>query len=141
MRPRTVSYDQVQNAKKGRFGLYSPLYKWQQVVQSQHDLYLPRGVRSLGSLRDAMIIEEVTLISLARAKGTANNVDTYHMLCGAENARVAWLIELREAAAKIVAIGEYFNLHRRSTLATYLGVVCGVFGTMLLVGAFALPFS
>jgi hypothetical protein len=141
MRPRTVSYDQVQDAKKGRFGLHSPLYKWQQVVMSQHDLYLPRGVKSLDGLRDAMIIEEVTLMSLARAKGTADNLDTYQILCTAENARVARLVELRGTAAKIVAIGEYYNLHRRSTLATYFGVVCGVLGTMALVAAFALPLS
>jgi len=46
-----------------------PLYKWQQTLASEKDLYLPCGVRSLTSLRQAMIIEEVTLAALARCQG------------------------------------------------------------------------
>jgi hypothetical protein len=141
MRPCTVSYDEVQNAKKRRRGFPNPLYKWQQAVQSQQDLYLPRGVRSLDSLRDAMIIEEVTLMALARAKAKALNQETDHYLCEAETARAAWLVELRNAAAKITAVGEYYKLRERSTLATYGGVVCGLLGTMAIVAAFALPLS
>jgi hypothetical protein len=140
MRPRTISYNEVQNAKKRYWNAVpNPLYEWRRTVEGQRDLYLPRGVRSLDGLRDAMVIEEVTLMALARAKAKARNPETFHSLCSAETVRAAWLMELRNSAAKIVAVGEYYKLRERSTLATYGGVACGLLGTMAIVATFALP--
>jgi hypothetical protein len=142
MRPRTVSYEEVQNPSRRSWNLLlNPLYQWKQAVEGQRDLYLPRGVRSLNGLRDAMVIEEVTLMALARAKAKVSNHETFRSLCAAETVRAAWLMELRNSAAKIVAVGEYYKLRERSTLATYGGVMCGLLGTMAIVATFALPLS
>jgi hypothetical protein len=87
-------------------------------VQSEEDLYLPCGVRSLTSLRQSMIIEEVTLGALARARASARDQATSRILCQAQAARSARLVELRTTAARIATIGEYYKLRARSTRAT-----------------------
>lgn len=159
MRPQSVSYPDVQSACPPQEGgrlrrrlyrwlrkfpqyeqlLESPLYKWQQTVESQEDLYLPCGVTSLTSLRQSMIVEEVTLVALARARATARDRTASKRLCRVQAARAARLLELRLAAARIAAVGEYYKLKARSTRATYGGVVCGVIGTAAIVAAFAWP--
>ena len=57
----------------------------------------------------------------------------------AKEARAARLLELRAAAARITTIGEYYALQARSIEATYGGVTFGIFGTALIVLAFAWP--
>jgi hypothetical protein len=70
MRPQSVSYADVQSAR----ALWPrSLYKWRKVVESEEDLYLPCGVTCLTSLRQSMIIEEVTLGALARARANARD--------------------------------------------------------------------
>lgn len=43
-------------------------------------------------------------------------------------ARAEWLGELRRAAAEITAIGEFYRLRYRSSVATYIGVPCAAIG-------------
>ena len=141
MRPQSVSYTDVQDAGPGRWPWQKPLYKWQQTIQSQRDLYLPCGVRCLTSLRQSMIIEEITLMALSRATATARDQMSSQILCDARTARAARLLELRTAAARIATVGEYYKLRHRSSWATYAGLVCGLLGTAAIVGAFAWPLS
>jgi hypothetical protein len=49
------------------------------------------------------------------------------------------LREFRRAASRVVEIGEFYHLRRRSGWATYLGGVLGMLGTALIIAAFALP--
>ena len=63
------------------------------------------------------------------------------MLCQAQTARAARLLELRTAGAKIAAIGEYYQLRSRSSWATYGGAICGLLGTAAVIAAFAWPGS
>ena len=60
-------------------------------------------------------------------------------LCDAQAARAARLSDLRVAAARVAAVGEYYKLRYRSTWATYGGVVCGLLATAAIVAAFAWP--
>ena len=87
-----------------------------------------------------MIIEEVTLGALARARASARDQPTSQILCHAQAARSARLVELRTACASIATIGEYYKLRARSTRATYGGVMSGLIGTIAIVIAFAWPF-
>ena len=140
MRPQSVSFADVQSARPRRPHIpASPLYKWQHSLHAEQDLYLPCGVKSLTSLRQAMIIEEVTLAALARAKATARDDPASQKLCDAQTARSARLLELRTAAATIATVGEYYKLRNRSTWATYGGVTLGLIGTAAVVAAFAWP--
>jgi hypothetical protein len=117
--------------------LTNPLRRWKQIVEAQQDLYLPCGVKCLQSLRQSMIVEEITLTALAYAVHSAmeNNEDTGDF-CRAQHARASRLKDLRKAATCVAVIGEYYRLKRRSTVATYGGVLCGVAGTALLVAVF-----
>ena len=110
-------------------------------MESQEDLYLPCGVQHLTSLRQSMIIEEVTLQALARARASARDHEASTMLRQAQTARAARLLELRTAGARIATVGEYYRLRARSTRATYGGVVSGVLGTAAIVAAFAWPMN
>jgi hypothetical protein len=144
MRPQSVSFTDVQYSKQRgplwRKLLYKkPLYKWQKAIEEDPDLYLPCEVRCLTALRQSMIIEEGTLIALSRAKAAAQDQTSRHLLCDAQSARAARLLELRVAAAKIATVGEYYNLRHRSSWATYGGIVCGLAGTIGIVAAFAWP--
>jgi hypothetical protein len=137
MRPQSVSFTEVQRATRGPWPWQRPLYKWQQTVDSQRDLYLPCGLRCLTGLRQSMIVEEITLVALARASATARDHEASQKLCDAQEARVARLLELRSAAARIATVGEYYKLRERSTWATYAGASFGLLGTIAIIMAFA----
>jgi hypothetical protein len=139
MRPRSVSFTDVQCARKRKWFLAGPLYKWRRMVESQQDLYLPCGVSSLLALRQSMIIEEVTLMALAQAKADARDPRASERLGDAQRARAARLMQLRVAAARIASVGEYYKLRERSSWATYAGVLFGLLGTAAIVAAFAWP--
>jgi hypothetical protein len=141
MRPQSVSYTDIQNAPHRRGLLQPPLSKWRETVESHEDLYLPCGVKCLTSLRQSMIIEEATLMALARAQGHDPDEQTSERLREAETARAARLFELRTAAAQIVTIGEYYKLRARSTRATYGGILCGLIGSAAIIAAFAWPMA
>lgn len=141
MRPQTVSYADIQNARRYPGPLQPPLSKWRETVESHEDLYLPCGVKCLTSLRQSMIIEEATLMALARAQAHASDEQFSKRLCAAQTARTVRLHELRAAAAQIVTIGEYYKLRARSTRATYGGVLCGLIGSAAIIAAFAWPLS
>lgn len=141
MRPQTVSYADIQNAPNRRGLQQPPLSKWRETVESQEDLYLPCGVKCLTSLRQSMIIEEATLMALARARAHAQDEQMSTRLCEAQTARTTRLLELRTAAAQIVTIGEYYKLRARSTRATYGGILCGLIGSTAVIAAFAWPLS
>ena len=49
--------------------------------------------------------------------------------------RIDRLKELKHAAVEIATIGEFYRLRRRSTVASYAGVVCAAMGTSCLVAA------
>ena len=76
-------------------------------------------MQTLTSLRQSMIIEEVTLQALARGRASAVDLAASQILCQAQTARAARLLELRTAAARIATVGEYYKLRARSTRATY----------------------
>jgi len=87
MRPQSVSYSDVQSATPGWRPFRNPLDRWRETVESQEDLYLPCGIKCMTSLRQSMIIEEVTLMSLARARASAVDEPTSRRLCEAQAAR------------------------------------------------------
>jgi hypothetical protein len=156
MQPQEVSYDQIQNPKEPaglRNKLHrltckhprvnqvfeSPLYKWKENITDHPDLYLPCGVDSLSALRGLMVVEEMTLVALARAEEDAKDGAVSGQLREARAARAARLHELRAAAASIVTVGVYYLVRARSTRATYLGVVTGLLGILAIIAAFAWP--
>lgn len=156
MRPEAVSYEDVQTAgplpdsaralpKRLRQhgplsrALETPLYRWQETVKSNQDLYLPCGVTSLGDLRESMAIEEKTLVTLARVAETITDRTARKRLSRAQAARAVRLLELRTAAAHVAIVGEYYALRSRSTRATYGGIACGFLGTAAIVLAFMWP--
>lgn len=158
MRPRSVSYTGVQDAQlptgmqgklrdlvrkgwKDSHALESPLYGWKHTVGAHPDLYLPCGIYSLVTLRQAMTVEEMTLVALSRASERASNDTARENLSHAQAARIARLYELRTAAAKIVAVGMYYCAHARSTRATYGGVAFGFFGIVAIITAIAWPIT
>jgi hypothetical protein len=138
MRPRSISFSDVQVAGGGHRRLPgNPLRHWKDVVESQQDLYLPCGVQTLTDLRQAMIVEEITLIALSRGISQAGgDPGRAMMLCDARNARAARLQELRDAAAQVATIGEYYHLRYRSAWATYCGILCGLLGAAAVIAAF-----
>jgi hypothetical protein len=156
MRPQAVSYDDIQHApaphgitaalhtfathlRHHSHFLESPLYRWRQTIESHQDLYLPCGVTSLTDLRRSLILEEATLVALAQARESAPSEAAVKALSRAQAARTARLLELRIAAAKVVTVGEYYNLRTRSARATYGGIGCGLVGTAAIVAAFSWP--
>ena len=140
MRPQSVSYADIQYAPHRRGPLQPPLSKWRDSVESHEDLYLPCGVKCLTSLRQSMIIEEATLMALARAQGGYEpDGQTGKRLREAQTARAVRLRELRTAAAQIVTIGEYYKLRARSTRATYGGIICALIGSAAIIAAFVWP--
>ena len=141
MRPQAVSYTDIQKAGRGWGPLRSPLSRWRETVESHEDLYLPCGVKCLTSLRQSMIIEEVTLLALAQARGRKHDRETSRRLCEAQAARAARLHDLRVATGQIETIGDYYKLRARSTRATYGGVLCGLVGSAAIIAAFAWPLS
>jgi hypothetical protein len=141
MRPRSISFTDVQVSGEGhRWIVGNPLERWKDTVESQQDLYLPCGVRCLTELRQAMIVEEITLVALSRGINAAqDDHDAVEMLCQARNARAVRLHELRDAAAQVATVGEYYHLRYKSAWATYGGILCGVAGAAAVVAAFAWP--
>jgi hypothetical protein len=103
-------------------------------------LWLPSGVKCLTTLRQAMIVDELTLMALSCvAAETGVSAGDISPLREAQAVRVARLHEFRQAAARIVEIGEFYRLRRRNDWATYLGGAMGVAGTTMIIVAFALP--
>jgi hypothetical protein len=139
MRPQSVSYGDVESARSRRWLPQRSLYKLKQVIDVHQDLYLPCGISGLGSLRQSMVIEEATLMALADAIATAGDATAATAICEAKAARAERLLQLRVAAARIVTIGEYYKLRRRSSWATYCGMPCGLLATAAIVAAFAWP--
>jgi hypothetical protein len=86
-------------------------------VESQQDLYLPCGVRCLTSLRQSMIIEELTLIALAHAAASVQRPEETSRLRLVEQACAARLKELRDAAARVATIGELLSRPGRGRAA------------------------
>jgi hypothetical protein len=157
LRPNNTSYVDVQTApdlavpassdtpahlRKGwrRVLPRNPLSYWKHTVETQQDLWLPSGVKCLTTLRQAMIVDELTLMALSCAvthsRVTAKDIGTIRE---AQAVRVARLHEFRQAAARIVEIGEFYRLRRRSDWAIYLGGTLGIIGTILIIVAFAWP--
>jgi hypothetical protein len=85
-----------------------------------------------------MAIEEVTLTRLAQLTESTKDRAARKRLRRAQTARAARLLELRTAATQIATVGEYYALRARSTRATYVGIVCGLAGTAIVL-AFAWP--
>jgi hypothetical protein len=103
---QAVSFADVQSAgNRRRWHHRTALGKWQAIIQTQQELYLPCGVNSLTGLRQSMIIEEMTLVALSRATATARDRASCQKLGQAQAARATRLRELRAAAAMIATIG------------------------------------
>jgi hypothetical protein len=49
----------------------SPLGKWRTSIEAQQDLWLRSGVKCLVSLRQAMIVDELTLMALGSVETSA----------------------------------------------------------------------
>jgi hypothetical protein len=147
MRPQSVSYADVQYAKERKPRLNrklfykKPLFKLRTMVEDEPDLYLPCGIRCLTGLREAMIIEEVTLMALSRVGADPEAQDFRQLVCDAQVARATRLHDLRIAATRIATIGEYYVLRCRSSWATYGGVACGLLGTICIIVAFVWPLA
>jgi hypothetical protein len=139
MRPQSVSYGDVECAGPRHWLPQSSLWKLRQMIDSHQDLYLPCGVRSVSGLRESMIIEEATVMALSDAVASAADEASAQALCDTRAARAARLIQLRIAAARIAAIGEYYKLRTRSSWATYCGLPMGLLATAAIVTAFVWP--
>jgi len=152
LQPPEVSFEQIEEAADSQVENAQPsdrrgqqdsswfnrrekdaLCRWKYKVESHQDLYLPCGVISLGDLRWSIGLEEATLVQLSRcSEDTADPADA-EGLRSAQEARAARLLELRTAAARITAVGEYYALQARSTQARYGGTAFGFLGTALIV--------
>jgi hypothetical protein len=110
------------------------LSRWKDTIESQQDLYLPSGVKCLTTLRQMMIVDEVTLMALSNAM--AQPRADLSILRKAEQTRVARLQEWRTAASRITTIGEYYRTSQSNSLAVFLGTPLGVLGTALIIWAF-----
>jgi hypothetical protein len=84
-------------------------------------------------------LEEATLVQLSQTTEDTSDPSVAESLKHAKEARIARLLELRTAAARVTTIGEYYALQARSVEATYGGVAFGILGTALIVLAFAWP--
>jgi hypothetical protein len=136
IRPSAVSFADVQLSKVKGIRARYPLARWKRVVQAQQDLYLPIGIDSLDSLRQAAIVEEGTLTALAFAlqEATIEGVDRNPILeaCGARAAR---LRDLQSAVAEIAAIGEFYKVRWRSSWVSVVGVVLAGTGIFFVIAA------
>lgn len=141
MRPQSVSYGDVECARPRHWLPQRSLWKLREVINSHQDLYLPCGVRCVSSLRESMIIEEATVMALSDAVAGAADAASAQALGDARAARAARLMQLRVAAARIAAIGEYYKLRTRSSWATYGGLPMGLLATAAIVTAFVWPVS
>lgn len=149
LRPGDTSYVDVQRdgGRSGHFRMLArllperlrddPLTTWRDTVENQQDLWLPSGVKCLTTLRQAMIVDELTLMALSCAvtNGGLEESDV-GSLQEAQAVRVARLEEFRQAAARVVAVGEFHRLRRRSDVATYLGAPMSTVGTIMVILAF-----
>lgn len=121
-------------------GRFSAVGRWRRTVESEQDLWLPSGVKCLVTLRQAMIVDELTVMALARALGhTRLSGHTRSAIREAQDIRTGRLQEWRSAAARIVIIAEYHRLRRRSWWATVPGGVIGFLGTVAVIAAFTMP--
>jgi hypothetical protein len=140
LRPQSTSFEDVQTADRhNRWNparWWNPLRKWKNIVETQQDLYLPSGVKCLTTLRQAMIVDEFTLMALSEALANEKAKQDVGKISEAQKARAARLNEWRMAASRVATIGEFYRLRRRSAWATYLGAFCGVMGTAAIVAAF-----
>jgi hypothetical protein len=156
MQSGAVSYESVQNAdpsvglattvrklfrrnKPDSHFLENPLHQWRRTVTAHKDLYLPCRVNSLRDLRHAMEDEEETLRQLADAANHPGGELTGDLLAKVQAARVARLLELRMAAARITSVGEGYVLRARCTVAMYGASITGLLGTAAIILAFAWP--
>ncbi len=156
MRPQTISYADVQYAAEPtglRGALHkavcsfwprdhafeSALYRWKHTILRHPDLYLPCGVYTLFDLRRLMIVEEVTLMALSKAREICASDELRRAVGDAQNARAARLHELRAAAAMVVTVGMYHNVRARSIVATLAGSTLGFLGIIAIIAAVAWP--
>jgi hypothetical protein len=83
--PGVTSYDAIQmsdrgsrnrtrTTRRGTTAHSNPLQTWKRQVESQQDLWLPSGVKCLVTLREAMIVDELTLIALSDAESKATTI-------------------------------------------------------------------
>jgi hypothetical protein len=86
-----------------------------------------------------MIIEEITLIALAHGAADVTHSDETPRIRDTQDARAARLKELRDAAARVATIGEFYPVRYSNTLATYAGATCAFLGTLTIVSLFAWP--
>lgn len=134
LRPKTIAFGEIQNSVQG------PLRKWREMIEEEQDLYLPCGVRCLTTLRQAMLVDELTLNALALAiNKTQSEADTCSLLTKALKGRMARLSELRATAAHIVTVADFYQLQLRSRQAAWVGTFLGVTGSALIIAAFASP--
>jgi len=154
MQPQAVSYTDIEDAEPRRRQDRAPqahtpglwptrpvharsLYRWKQNIERHKDLYLPCDITSLRSLREAMALEQATLVKLADVQSGPSGQLTGQRLGRVQAARAARLLELRATAARITSIGECYELKARSTEGMYGGTICGLIGTAAIVLAFA----
>lgn len=135
--PDSVSFVNVLDAPQA-----GPLHRWKETVHADPDLYLPCGINSLNGLRQAIKVEELTLMALAAATHQDGVTDgDVALLQEAEVARAARLRELRKAATDVALVGEYYKLQAKSGFATRIGPLCAGLGIMFIVGSVALSLT
>lgn len=146
IRPDPVSYHDIQAAEDGSPSHWAkllpkrlrrnPLLEWRKTLQSEQDLYLPCGVKCLFTLRQTMLVEQLTLHALAcAANSTRDELQRTWLQCAMEG-RVARLRELELAASNVVGIADFYVLRRRSEVATYAGSAFAVAGILCIILAF-----
>jgi hypothetical protein len=115
MQPGLVRYEQLQAASHG------PLFKWRTRLQDEQDLYLPCGIKCLDTLRQTMIVEELTLRVLGSAVERVTDEDRAVLEMTIED-RLARLRQLRATVGQVLAVAQFYVVQGRTRIATTWGI-------------------
>jgi hypothetical protein len=140
--PQVFSFEDLQHADSD--GADGALTEWCRKINKESDLYLPSGVSSLSQLREAVVVEDLTLDELAKLIYDGRHEESPQVVdhCKlALHARTGRLDELKRAADQLVTIGGFQQLRHRGEIARTRGVILGTLATVLIVAAFAWPSS
>jgi hypothetical protein len=133
MQPGLIRYEQLQAARHG------PLAEWRARLQDEQDLYLPCGIKCLVTLRQTMIVDELTLTVLQAAveKPAASSEDRT-VLQKAIKGRAARLEQLKAAVGQVLAIAEFYDVQAKTRISTTWGIGFAAAGVLAIAGALSL---
>jgi hypothetical protein len=133
MQPGLIRYEQLQAARRG------PLEEWRTRLQDEQDLYLPCGIKCLFTLRQTMIVDELTLTVLQGAvEKSAVSSEDRAVLEKALKGRATHLEQLRVAVGQVLAIAEFYDVQAKTRTATTWGIGFAAAGVLAIALALSL---